>query len=60
MPEGTQEGDMVCVVFGAKTPFILRKQEDNYVLVGECYMHGLMNGQALEMEGFKWEWIPLR
>jgi hypothetical protein len=50
-----KEGDEVCIFHGAATPFILRKEERDenfkprHVLVGECYIHGLMNGEGLEM-----------
>jgi hypothetical protein len=43
-----QEGDLVCVLFGGKVPFILRPADGRYRFVGECYLHGIMLGQALE------------
>jgi len=39
----------VCVLFGGKTPFCLRPWGHGYLLVGECYVHGLMNGEAMGM-----------
>lgn len=48
-PKVTQPGDVVCVLFGGKLPFCLRPLGDRYLLVGECYVHGLMNGEAMEM-----------
>jgi hypothetical protein len=48
-PMATQPGDLVCVLFGAKVPFILRYEEDHYLFVGECYVHGIMRGEAVEM-----------
>ena len=48
-PEVTRPGDIVCVLFGGKLPFCLRPLGDRYLLVGECYVHGLMNGEAMEM-----------
>ena len=48
-PKVTQPGDIVCVLFGGKLPFCLRPLGDRYLLVGECYVHGLMNGEAMEM-----------
>lgn len=48
-PKIIQNGDIVCVLFGGKMPFCLRPLENgNYHLVGECYVHGLMEGQAIE------------
>jgi hypothetical protein len=43
-------GDQICVALGSKTPLLLRPvphQKDTYRLVGECYVAGLMNGEAL-------------
>jgi len=54
-PMDTIEGDLVCILRGAVTPFILRQSavvgdgNDGKRLVGECYVHGLMNGEALSM-----------
>ncbi|KAF1984050.1 hypothetical protein K402DRAFT_395982 [Aulographum hederae CBS 113979] len=55
-PPEAQKGDVVVVLLGAPTPLLLRKRGENYVLVGECYVHGIMGGEALghlgrELEG---------
>jgi hypothetical protein len=47
---GWGDRDMLCCVFfGASVPFILQKHEHIYRLVGEAYVHGFMNGEAIEM-----------
>jgi hypothetical protein len=43
-----KDGDFVCVLLGGRTPFILRPVGDDYNLVGECYVHGFMHGEAIE------------
>jgi hypothetical protein len=43
-----QPEDLVCVLFGGQKPFILRKVDDHYILVGECCVHGMMHGEAME------------
>jgi hypothetical protein len=48
-PVLVEEGDVIAVLFGGITPYILRPRGKSYVLVGECYIHGLMQGQALEL-----------
>lgn len=46
---GLQVDDLVCVFIGASTPFVVREMEDGYFrLVGECYIHGLMDGEAMD------------
>jgi hypothetical protein len=54
-------GDRICVLFGGKTPFILRPQnrlpkesckiEEVFGFVGDAYVHGLMDGEAIKMIG---------
>ena len=48
-PKVMEEGDIICVLFGGKLPFCLRPWRDQYLLVGECYVHGLMDGEAMVM-----------
>lgn len=43
-------GDQICIFRGFMTPFIIRRRKDSmYDLVGECYIHGLMDGEGLTM-----------
>lgn len=45
------EGDCVCLVKGSRVPLVLRPREGNrWELMGDCYMHGIMHGQAFEEE----------
>lgn len=47
-PLGTQAGDVLCVLLGCHLPIILRPTvDDTYEVVGHCYAHGLMNGEAI-------------
>jgi hypothetical protein len=46
-PDGLQSGDVVAVLYGCSVPVVLRAVEQRYKLVGECYVHGLMDGQAI-------------
>jgi hypothetical protein len=51
VPCNTRDGDMVAVLYGAQVPFVIRPKKDTkevqFELVGECYIHGLMDGEAL-------------
>jgi hypothetical protein len=47
-PLQTQPGDVVAVFLGAKLPYILRARgEERYLLVGEAYCDGIMDGEAM-------------
>ena len=48
-PSIMEAGDIICVLFGGKMPFCLRPWGAHHLLVGECYVHGLMDGEAIEM-----------
>ncbi|KAK3298692.1 heterokaryon incompatibility protein-domain-containing protein [Chaetomium fimeti] len=49
-PQAMEKADIVCVLFGGKMPFCLRPCPGSgfYLLVGECYVHGFMNGEAVD------------
>ncbi|KAL8898549.1 MAG: hypothetical protein Q9207_006646 [Kuettlingeria erythrocarpa] len=48
LPKAGKMGDQVCVVLGCQIPLLLRRMESgNMAVIGECYIHGLMNGEAL-------------
>lgn len=47
-PAAAKLGDRVCVLLGSSAPFILRPTRDKqYEVVGHCYTHGIMGGEAL-------------
>lgn len=54
-PDGSEEGDFVCILFGCSVPVILRGVWDktdlenpiHYTLEGEAFILGQMDGQAL-------------
>lgn len=52
VPPLSRKGDVVCVLYGLEVPFILRKVAGEslgqYEMVGESYVHGLMDGEALQ------------
>jgi hypothetical protein len=65
VPKHSKVGDDICLIYGAQVPFVLRApseeketceekdtSEDNetkYQLVGECYIHGMMDGEGLNL-----------
>jgi hypothetical protein len=48
-----KEEDSVVILLGADVPFIIREKEKfgGYALIGECYVHGLMTGDAIRAWG---------
>ncbi|KAL8723376.1 MAG: hypothetical protein Q9225_000292 [Loekoesia sp. 1 TL-2023] len=60
-PRGTRVGDLVIIFLGGHVPFILRQREmgNSYQLVGECYQHGIMDGQIMQTPGLEWQDIQL-
>ena len=61
-PRGTEVGDQVCVFAGGWVPFVIRRHQarDEYQLVGECYLHGIMDGEVDDMEELQKREIYLR
>jgi hypothetical protein len=49
LPAAAQEGDCVTVVYGSNLPVLLRpvEDQDQFRLVGQCFMHEVANGEAL-------------
>ncbi|KAH8893672.1 HET-domain-containing protein [Thozetella sp. PMI_491] len=50
-PMSTEPGDVVSLLAGCHVPFVLRSTVGRgYRLVGECYVHGVMNGEVMKDE----------
>jgi hypothetical protein len=47
-PKTMRKDDLICVLFGSNVPFVLRRVGDYFVLVGECFVLGLMDGEAID------------
>jgi hypothetical protein len=55
-PQDMRQDDLVAVLLGSKMPFILRQvplsegiyDKSYYTVVGYCYLHGIMNGEAID------------
>ena len=41
----TEPDDRICILAGCKTPLIVRPRGDDFRLIGECYVHGMMRGE---------------
>ena len=47
-PATAEPGDAVCILFGSQTPMVLREEGDHWLFVGQAYIQGIMDGEALE------------
>ncbi|KAM5526194.1 heterokaryon incompatibility protein [Fusarium oxysporum f. sp. phaseoli] len=49
-PRYMKPGDVVCVLFGGGTPYVLRPTAtaDEYLFLGSAYIHGIMDGEVID------------
>lgn len=59
-PAGTQPGDVICVFLGGAVPWVIREDGDDDVLVGECYVHGIMDGEIIRTKAIPVQDIILK
>jgi hypothetical protein len=49
-PRGAGNGDQIVILYGGSVPYVLRQlKNDAWTFVGECYVDGLMFGEAEEI-----------
>jgi hypothetical protein len=56
VPNMTEVGDVIAILKGGSVPFVLKRSEKRdgaFRLVGECYVHCLMNGEGLSLPGIR-------
>ncbi|KAI1498792.1 heterokaryon incompatibility protein-domain-containing protein [Biscogniauxia marginata] len=68
VPPLTRVGDRVCILFGGDAPYLIRPEKGRKIeestdslrcqLVGECYMHGMMDGEMMHLAGKEF-WFQL-
>ncbi|KAL8732804.1 MAG: hypothetical protein Q9181_003819 [Wetmoreana brouardii] len=49
VPNWAKPGDRICWLMGGEVPILLRADitDGKYTLIGECYIHGAMDGEVL-------------
>jgi hypothetical protein len=51
MPRTSKEGDLICILLGGAVPFVIRPAgKGTFKLLGDCYLHGVMDGEALKTD----------
>ncbi len=48
-PAATAPQDKVCILLGCNVPLVLRPHGETYEIIGECYIHGIMKGEAMQL-----------
>ncbi|OQN95137.1 hypothetical protein B0A48_18814 [Cryoendolithus antarcticus] len=63
-PQVMEEGDRVAILYGYRFPVVIRKlasHSESYVLIGEAYVYGIMDGEVTESDEFAgWEHDVIR
>lgn len=49
VPKGTRFTDQIFVLMGASVPFVLREIDGSYQIIGQAYVHGYMQGYAVQV-----------
>ena len=50
-PLDAKVGDEICVLLGCNQPLVIRRVGDHHLVVGQCYVYGMMFGEMIdEME----------
>ncbi|KAH8808712.1 heterokaryon incompatibility protein-domain-containing protein [Xylogone sp. PMI_703] len=50
VPETSEIGDKICLIQTLQRPMVIRERGECYEFIGECYVHGIMDGE---------KWDPL-
>ncbi|KAL2066020.1 hypothetical protein VTL71DRAFT_2091 [Oculimacula yallundae] len=60
-PAAMKLGDVICVLFGAAMPYVIRREGGSWRLIGECFVDGLMRGEGVlgDEVGEERTWIEL-
>ena len=47
-PQCMRAGDIVVVLYGGNTPYVLRPRGDKYIFMGQAYLDEIMNGEVFQ------------
>jgi hypothetical protein len=58
-PAYAEVGDFVCALFSGHVLYVLRKKDQScfHELIGECYVHGMMDGNAMSSSSPRREFV---
>ncbi|RSL76654.1 hypothetical protein CEP51_009768 [Fusarium floridanum] len=49
-PAAMEPGDVIVIFYGAHVPFVLRPKGQEFQLLGEAYVHGIMDGEFMQVD----------
>ncbi len=55
-PAEAKKRDLICILYGCSVPVVLRRHcdyktgQEFFQFIGECYVHGLMDGEAFDIQ----------
>jgi hypothetical protein len=52
-PRATMVGDIVCILDGGQVPYVIRPRDGFNQWIGECFVQGLMEGEAMPVKSQK-------
>jgi hypothetical protein len=50
-PHCMRSGDVVVVLYGGNTPYVLRPRGDGYIFLGQAYVDEIMHGELFHGSG---------
>ncbi|VUC26090.1 unnamed protein product [Clonostachys rosea] len=53
VPLHAEVADVICIVRGGTTPYVLRADEEDWIYIGDSYVRGVMRGEMLQSEDFE-------
>ncbi|KAE8447643.1 hypothetical protein EG329_010614 [Mollisiaceae sp. DMI_Dod_QoI] len=56
-PKDMQKGDFIGLLEGGQMPYVLRRKGEIYELIGDCYVHGIMQGEHFDKTRCELIWI---
>lgn len=56
-PKRMRSGDCLALLEGGQVPYILRRKGQEYELIGECYVHGIMEGERFDKSRCEQIWL---
>jgi hypothetical protein len=61
-PSDARPGDFICILLGGQVLYVLRQRGEGFHFIGECYVHGLMDGEAMRLSSncsFEWQTLVI-